>query len=386
MSRYEEASDSINAAFFGGSTSNALNKLQEEISSIEYKLKEKVKEYNLRKLQGVHAVSPDTLSVLEKALPGLNLCASDSDTLLTVRAKNAILRFHLPHTNEEEVNDNILYCTLPLHSFAAYIKTGMLLEMYNHTNLRAGVLRNPLYEKIENASIYSHPHVAGTSSGSGEAFKNICFGNNRFNELLDKNPLTPGILLEFIRRFHIWVTSANLGDMYGNSSSRTISLKDELIDVDETDRLFHHAQKLVPIILSGNCTRQKTIECLKRINDEGNLTNTAINHVLALIWDKIDPSRPETSLIETFQFSYALWMYAHRAALKDLAGRLVSPCIWNSIRTDIVSAGVLSADVYENQEAFISQILNAPKALKALLCTRHSTEGRYASVINQIID
>lgn len=386
MSRYEEAADNINAAFFGGSISNVLNELQYEISSIEHRLKEKVKEYNIRKLQGAQAISPDTLSVLEKALPGLDLSASGSDTLLTVRVKNAILRFHLPHTNEDEVNENILYCTMPLHSFAAHIKTGMLLEMYNHTNLHSGVIRNPLYENTCTTTNYSHPHVSGTSSGSGEAFNTICYGNNRFNELLDTNPLTPGALLEFIRRFHIWVTSANLGDMYGNNSSIPILLKDELIDADETDRLFHYAQKLIPVILSGNCTRQKTIECLQRISAEGNLTNTAINHVLSLIWYKIDPSRPETSLIETFQFSYALWMYAHRAVLKDLAGRLGSSCIWNSIKTDIVSAGSLLIDAYKNQDAFIPQILNAPKALKALLCKRTHINERYTAVINQIIN
>lgn len=382
MSRHEEVADNINAAFFGGSNSNVLNKLQEEIRSLENRLREKVKEYNLRKLQGVQVVSPDTLCVLEKALPGLDLHASDANALLSVRVKNAILRFHLPHTNEEELNDNILYCTMPLHIFAANIKTGMLLEMYNHTSIHVGALLNPLYEKTENATFYSHPHVSGTSSGSGEAFHTICFGNNRFNELLDKNPLTPGALLEFIRRFHIWVTSANLGDMYGNCSSPIIRLKDELIDFDETDRLFQHAQKLIPVILSGSCTR----EHLYGLCAEGNFTNVAINHVLKQIYAKIDSTSPESTLIVTFQFSYALWMYAHRAVLRDMSGRLGSPCIWNSIKTDIVSAGSLLINAYKNQDAFIPQILNAPKALKALLSTRHSTEGRYTSIIKQILD
>ena len=363
-----------------------MTSLQKKIIDLQQQLKSLIREYNIRKSRGLQAVSPDTLEALERALPGMCFCNADEiDGLLGVQVRDAVLRYHVPHTSNDDVNDNIIYCTLPLHSFAAYIRTGMHLEMYNHTRLSPRIKDHPLFGIFSGAP-FSHPHVQqDTPSDRGQAFKNVCYGNNKFNTLLDTNPLTPGMLLDFIRRFHIWVTSANLGDMYGSFASRVIDLKYGGIDAEETDRLFHRAQTdLAPIILSG--IYGEASSCLRRIIDECAFENDAINYTLGAIRNLTEYGYNKYS-IAAFQFSYALWLYKNRSVIRDVQPGFGKDCLWNSIKVDIVSAECLSTNAYEKQERFIPQIINAPKALKEQF--RKSSLGsteRFTEISNQIID
>ncbi len=116
-------------------------------------------------------------------------------------------------SNRVGENDDIIYATLPIHSFQID---------FNGNGHVSGRVKEPadwtsLEEHCGFASVvFGHPHV--TFSRGSRLFGNTCFGNNRFVQAwleYSRNGHGRGdTLLRILTQALIWLESANLDDMY----------------------------------------------------------------------------------------------------------------------------------------------------------------------------
>ena len=242
------ANDSINkfcSTFFPqGITGNRRDMLQKKVDELKAALVKAIEDLTSMPDESENRMfTEQMLSGFFDKHPACRIVFDDN---LILRSMDQSVRFHTRRVNDECINEDVIYATLPVYGFYLTFKQdGQIIgrsDSMKELGLYGGVL-----ERTRDRN-YGHPNASiGSRSAS---FENICTGNNRytneFRDLCSSGQFYDGReLLRILGKAAIWLESANLDDMYGTKMSPDYVIPASELDVEFADKLLGHLRHAV---------------------------------------------------------------------------------------------------------------------------------------------
>lgn len=203
----------LNTQLLKNTATSRLSQLKATKLSLQRQLCETIQDINLETKRNQLVLSEEMLGVLKKMFPFISF--SVGNNAWNIYCIRTPVQFHKAYRREDD--DNTIYRTFPIYDFTVEI-INTRFTIRNSTDYCFKQLDTPncLYTETDDTVWYSHPHVSGCNGAEDDAFRNLCTGNNNFHTMLDKVPLEPGDIVEFVRGLALWISRVNLDDAYHN--------------------------------------------------------------------------------------------------------------------------------------------------------------------------
>ena len=383
-----DASDIINSVFFGQTKENKETDLKQSIQQLRDELIRKYKQLEDLKSRTSDIIRPKSVEALGKALPVTSIDHSLGGGL-KISIEYAAMRYHFPMNRRGKplslCNNGVIYTTAPIHEFTASITPSTnTAAIRNNMPKDRLQIETGIFDGEFSTTSYSHPHVSNRNSGPG-LFQTICYGDNRFTDILDSNKqYTVTDILEFVRRFYIWATHGNLNDMYDSPVYCIPVLANKLSNYimhgSSIDRLFREVQEAMLTSMAGVIDVCKNDPFLADYIGE---TSTHLNVGLLSI--------------QLFNLVYAMWIHRHSEQLFGYGGVTTR----NSLRGSILCDLVYYMDMYRSKIVLMQYLgwseppldintqlmeyILSPVCLKEYIEQAHGGDSTLKSLAKQVI-
>lgn len=317
-----DVTDCINRNILHLQAENRMNTLKTQIKNLQIKLSDAL--HQLRRLErdSEARLAEDALASIQARFSGMELSIRHKS--LVVSFPTIPFVFHLSH-DFDETEETDIYQTLPLYSFTMEVAEKLVrIQNVTHYTFEFTGSPNGLLSTISD-NPYSHPHVTGCNSAAGDFFESICYGNNKFPDLLDRSPLRPDDIIEFLQRAALWISRGNLNDSY-HTPLYSAPVPDESLLSPGNQKLarelFRFSLSLRPLLREGGPYSSGRL--LELVGEFQNLCGIwpsrlsaaleSFGHFLRAAADDSDGNVAEQrALLALAHFCYVFWLYEEAA-------------------------------------------------------------------------
>lgn len=352
--------ETINSVFFGQAADTRIHELEGTIESAKNTLRRLLIEKQRLECAKSEFLTEKDVIGLRKLMKeaSLYLFEGRNATRIDANIMNCSIRFHTMHGRYDIGNDDVIYVTRPHYAFQAdYMANGTA----RLRNITEGIHIDEELSETWDLNNYSHPHVSDTYEDAHD-FGNICFGANKFVEILSKPTVTPQDYVEFLRRFYIWASHGNLDDMYDRRAYKEPSLTQKAKGfIENIDGLFADAQKYA----NGN---------MHNVSFAAEVCSAGLHGT--------------SHAVSAFIRVYAAWLLKNMPKLASVIGHSLP-------RYSLIAAAKLDLAAYENIDSdaaldvIANEVFAAPRALRKLIEISEPDSQRYertkAALLSQFI-
>lgn len=229
----------LNSILFGAAQEDSKDSLYQEISTYRLRIAQAMEKLNALPSMESAALTPQNIdSVVAKWGNRLHVGTEENKLSITFNPHHVNYLYGPLQALSTIANNAIVYQTAPIHTTNIKMGVTRTIEISNANpaaDIESKLNRESSYAAHALASRSTHglrtPHGTGVTlrnsshegmnichphaQGSPNKFSSICYGNNKWAEAL--STARSGVdAVSAIDRAAIWITSANMNDMYGN--------------------------------------------------------------------------------------------------------------------------------------------------------------------------
>lgn len=303
--------------------------LAREVEELQKTLKKKVAE--LLSYKEVREFSFQNYHTLQDQAPFFSITSmGNAEEKIRIHCKNTPISFYK--------GDSFIFTTSPVYHFSGRL-SGSTLELRNETTRYMDDMTDLNDVYFKNA-VWSHPHVADSNSEYGQAFAILCTGSNPFRDILSRGGTLDGASIsEFLRSLIIWLSTANLMDMYDNYLTRLVHLPAWLLSsvvVSISEVLFASARTHLHGRLGKiTDTEDEWLNIRDAIHKDVRECTRGAPEELQRAVSSLFPEKC-TGMTDHFVFNsiYAFWLYTHYNSITWNACK--TRCLQNCLAMEMV--------------------------------------------------